>query len=177
METITEKSCIHIYTGNGKGKTTAATGASLRFAGNGGKVLFVRFLKGRESGEIKLLKEVGVTVLEQEGLDKFYSAMDDTEKERCLFLTQKNYSFALEHHKDFGMIVLDECGAALKHGLLKVSDITELIFACRKSFTELILTGRDFPEELKNACDYLTEMQAVKHPYSTGLKARKGIEY
>ena len=79
---------LHIYTGNGKGKTTAATGASLRFAGNGGKVLFVRFLKGRESGEIKLLKESGVTVLEQEGLDKFYSAMEDNEKER-FFLRRK----------------------------------------------------------------------------------------
>ncbi|MCR5208773.1 MAG: cob(I)yrinic acid a,c-diamide adenosyltransferase [Lachnospiraceae bacterium] len=167
---------IQVYTGDGKGKTTAAVGAAVRFTGNGGSVLFVQFLKGRPSGELDILKRSGVTVKRQDGLEKFYSAMSDKEKEECKKITNENFAFAVKNASDFGMIIFDEMAAALNRNLLDKKKVIDFI-KNKPEKTELILTGRNMPSFITDAADYHSHISAKKHPFTRGVSSRKGIEY
>ena len=167
---------IQVYTGDGKGKTTAAVGAAIRFTGSGGNVLFVQFLKGRPSGEIHILQKSGITVKRQDGLEKFYSAMNDEEKELCKQISNDNFEYAVSNAAHYGMIVFDEMAAALNKSILDKEKVLDFI-KNKPSGTELILTGRNMPEYITDIADYHSLISAINHPFAQGVASRKGIEY
>lgn len=177
---------VHIYCGDGKGKTTAAVGLALRMAGNGRKVVLVRFLKHEDSGEVRTLRGIpGVEVLPCTKCFGFTWQMTGEEKqqaaEHCKIQFQKAWDRAVslcesrETDADV-LLVLDEAAAALEHGLLQLSGILDCVDH-RPVNLEIIFTGRRMPGELLERADYVTEMRAVRHPYARGIRARRGIEY
>lgn len=173
------KSCIHIYCGDGKGKTTAAVGLAVRAAGCGKKVLITRFLKTDHSGEVKSLgqlREIEVTPCERSF--GFFSKMTEEEKAEA----EIYYSGLLETTLDqaakggFDLLVLDEIMAVCNFGLVKEQKVLEFL-ASRPEGLEVVLTGRDPSEQLVEAADYVSEIKKVKHPYDRGIMARRGIEF
>ena len=158
---------VHIYCGNGKGKTTASVGAAVRAAGNGKTVLIKRFLKNDHSGEVEALKQIpGITVLPCTRQFGFSWKMKQEEKEEAKEYygkeLEKAWKMALDQEID--MLVLDE------------ERLLELI-GSKPEKLEVILTGRNPSETLLAAADYVTEMVMRVHPYTRGIPARKGIEY
>ncbi len=170
---------IHIYFGDGKGKTTAAMGLCARMAGCEKKVLLSQFLKCGNSGEIKCLKESKfVDVLVCEKKRGFFYTMSEKEKEettkeiRDLFLqvTKKAVS------EDFDLLVLDELLDVINLGIISDNEVISFL-KNKPENLEVVLTGRNPSHELLEICDYATEMKKVKHPFDKGLNARYGIEY
>lgn len=177
-----EKGLVQVYTGDGKGKTTAALGLALRTAGHGGKVLIYQFLKpaALELGERGGLRNVGsITMLTlDEPWDMFESMGDqkamDRVKESIRKAMKKVQTAA--HEKYYDLIILDEIVFCLSKGLASMDDVRELI-AHRDEHVELVLTGRGASQELIDMADLVTEMKPIKHPYDKGIRARRGIEY
>jgi cob(I)alamin adenosyltransferase len=167
--------CVQIYTGDGKGKTTAAMGLALRAAGQGLRVKVVQFLKGRDSGEVNALERLGVEVVRVSAGGKFLWDMDDVEKAA---LRRDALAVLTVIHGWLGeadVLVLDEALGALHGGLLTMDEIVSIIR--QRGGTELVLTGRAAPDELVALADLVTEMRPVKHYMDAGIKARKGIEF
>lgn len=166
---------VHIYTGNGKGKTTAAFGLAIRMLGSGGRVIIIQFMKaGGLYGEQKKIAECGA-IIESFGLPKFVHGKpepDDIEAAKRALKRAKEVVSSGE----WDLVILDEICVALGFKMLDVEDVKELIKS-RAPNTELVLTGRYCPEELFELADYVTEMREVKHPYQKGVIARKGVEY
>jgi cob(I)alamin adenosyltransferase len=166
---------VHIYTGDGKGKTTAAFGLAVRMLGSGGKVIIIQFLKtGKVYGEQIQIEKCGA-VVESYGLPKFVHGKpseEDIEMARKAFQRAKEVSSSGE----WDLVILDEICVALGFGMLDINDVKELI-RNKAPHTELVLTGRYCPEELFELADYVTEMREVKHPYQRGVLARRGVEY
>lgn len=170
---------VHVYTGDGKGKTTAALGLLLRAAGRGIPAVLVQFLKGGPSGELESLKRLpGVTVLRGKAGTSFAAAMSRAEREAAKALHDRNLRRGtdLARRGACGLLVLDEVMAALKHGLLEEGLLRDLLES-PPAGVELVLTGRDAPDWLLERADYVTEMKKIRHPYDRGIAARPGIEY
>ena len=170
---------VHIYCGNGKGKTTASVGAAVRAAGNGKTVLIKRFLKNDHSGEVEALKQIpGITVLPCTRQCGFSWKMKQEEKEEAKEYygkeLEKAWKMALDQEID--MLVLDEAVGACTLGFIEEERLLELI-GSKPEKLEVILTGRNPSETLLAAADYVTEMVMRAHPYTSGIPARKGIEY
>ncbi len=171
---------VHIYTGNGKGKTTAAVGLGVRACGRGMKVLMVQFLKGRETGEMKALQRLSpdFELYRQKETAKFTWNMTPQELEEM----GKNISglFALavkeamEGKRD--MLILDEIMASVTSGLIPLEEVLDFVRK-KPSGLELVMTGRDAPPELAQLADYISEIKPVKHPLEFGIAAREGIEF
>ncbi|ADT84588.1 cob(I)yrinic acid a,c-diamide adenosyltransferase [Thermococcus barophilus] len=166
---------VHIYTGNGKGKTTAALGLALRMLGNGGRVIIIQFMKApKVYGEYFMAEKCGY-VIESYGLPKFVHGEPDEDDVQAA-------KRALERAKEvvksgeWDLVVLDEICVALGFGMLDVEEVKELVKS-KAPNTELVLTGRYCPEELFELADYVTEMREIKHPYQKGITARRGVEY
>ena len=166
---------VHVYTGNGKGKTTAALGLAVRMLGSGGKVIILQFMKAPDLyGEQKKIRECGA-VIESFGLPRFVHGKPEPEDIEAA-------KRALERAKEvassgeWDLVILDEICVALGFGMLDVNEVKELI-QNKAPHTELVLTGRYCPEELFELADYVTEMREVKHPYQRGILARKGVEF
>lgn len=171
---------IHIYTGEGKGKTTAAIGLAVRAAGNGMKVLFVQFLKGgEESGELKIFKglQENIEVIRFDQRHPIFFKKGDT-KEGLINAAKEALRLIDEKIKSgkYDLVVLDEINNLIVQGWADVNELTDIIRK-RPEGVEIVLTGRGASEELIDMADYVTEMSAVKHPFKKGIKARKGIEY
>lgn len=169
---------LHIYCGDGKGKTTAAFGLAARWAGRGGKAVIAQFLKSADSGERYALAHVpGVELLPAPEKVKFVFAMDAAEKaaerERCLALLHET---AERLAAGCGLAVLDECCGALSTGLLTLAEVENFLDRCPPE-TEVVLTGREPPETLLERADYITEMRKLRHPYDAGKTARLGVEW
>ncbi|WP_048151658.1 cob(I)yrinic acid a,c-diamide adenosyltransferase [Palaeococcus ferrophilus] len=166
---------VHIYTGNGKGKTTAAFGLAVRMLGSGGRVMIIQFMKSpRVYGEQIQIEKCGA-LIESLGLPKFVHGKpepDDIEAARKALRRAKEVVSSGE----WDLVILDEICVALGFGMLDVGEVKELIEA-KAPHTELVLTGRYCPEELFEVADYVTEMREVKHPYQKGIMARRGVEY
>lgn len=167
---------IHIYCGDGKGKTTASVGLAVRAAGAGKKVLFVQFFKNGTSSELKVLRE-HMEVLFCETQYGFFKNMDADTRERA----GKDYSALLETAlakagEDLGLLVLDEAISACNHRMISEERVLDFL-KNKPEQLEVVLTGRDPSAALLEAADYVTEMRKQKHPFDTGIKARKGIEY
>ena len=169
-----EKGLIHLYWGDGKGKTTAAMGVAMRALAAGKKVVIVQFLKGQESGEITLLSQLGAKIHRGKAGHKFVFQMTEEEKAETRKVQNENLLAALQEPAD--LLILDEACAALE---LKMVDETLLKKAvCEKpEEQELILTGRNPADWMMEIAEYNTEMHCWHHPYEKGIKARRGVEF
>ncbi|NOZ68141.1 MAG: cob(I)yrinic acid a,c-diamide adenosyltransferase [Deferribacteres bacterium] len=173
------KGLIHVYTGEGKGKTTAAFGLAERAAGHGRKVLVLQFLKSgtRESGEIVSARNSGIKVIKFN--DQTTPLFDrDASPERIRDSVKKAIAVSMEEIKSglYDIVILDEFNTVLKCGFATMKDAREIIDA-KPERLELVFTGRGAPQELIELADYVTEMRLIKHPFKNGVKARKGIEF
>lgn len=164
---------LHLYWGNGKGKTTAAMGLALRALGHGRRVVIVQFLKDGTSGEITPLRAAGAAVYACPNA-KFTWLMDEADKAAAREASARALGQALA--EPFDLLVLDEACAALKSGILDEALLRRAV-AFAKNGREVVLTGRDPAPWLQDAADYSTEMRAHRHPYADGVAAREGVEY
>ncbi len=171
-----ETGCVHIYTGDGKGKTTAATGLAVRAAGQGLRVGFCQFLKTGTSGEISSLEKLGVWVASPTGQNKFLWEMDAAEKAECQRRQQETLAAAAAAAKTLDLLVLDEVVCAAAAGMLDMEELAAFVRE-KPAGLELVLTGRGATPELCALAEYVTEMHLVAHPYEKGQAARQGIEY
>ncbi len=170
---------MHLYTGDGKGKTTAAVGLTIRAAGSGAKVLFCQFLKGGETGEEQILSSLAnVSVCRREKPLPFLWDMTGEEKEEVRDWNDQTLAVIKDavQNKQYDMIVLDEITYPCTFGLIKESELKELLGKALGQ-VEMICTGREAPVWMLEMADYVTEMKAVKHPYDKGVAARKGVEF
>jgi len=177
-----EKGLIHIYTGDGKGKTTAATGLAVRAAGQGLKVLFVQFFKEDDapSGEKSFFNEFAhdrVTVLRSNCKHPFFTG-DKTDDDGVAESIKKTFESVKASIAEGGidLLVLDEIMAVLTGGWIPLGEFLDFIEA-RPLGLEVALTGRDAPSELVSISDYVTEMLKIKHPFDEGITARRGFDF
>ncbi|MBQ3670071.1 MAG: cob(I)yrinic acid a,c-diamide adenosyltransferase [Treponema sp.] len=174
---------IHLYCGDGKGKTTAAVGLSVRALGNGVPVVFLQFLKGRGAGEVQVLGALGAFVFRGKSGDKFVSQMTDAEKAETKRISDENLSRACAEVRrlcECGRVlfVLDEVCAAWNAALVDKEAVSALVERAKGSgCVELVLTGRNPPVFMSEAADYVTEMKKIKHPFDAGIRARRGVEF
>lgn len=170
---------IHFYYGDGKGKTTAAMGLALRCLGHGRRVLLVQFLKDGTSGEVQYLKQLpGVTVLVAPNMGKFVFQMTLEEKQQCRAQVEQllEQTHELWQQEENALLILDEAGTACDVGMLKEAKLCDRA-AQWKERGEVVITGHSPLPQLMQLADYVTHMQAKKHPYQQGITAREGIEH
>ncbi|MBI4844521.1 MAG: cob(I)yrinic acid a,c-diamide adenosyltransferase [Nitrospirae bacterium] len=173
------KGLIHVYTGEGKGKTTAAVGLAVRAAGHGRKVLIHQFLKGGslDSGEIITLKKSGINIVTfREQVSPLFSPKADINELKASVAASIELTVKEMKSGEFDLIILDEFNNLLSGGLADLGDMKRIIDAKPENL-ELVFTGRNAPEELLVIADYVTETRMIKHPFEKGTKARKGIEF
>lgn len=170
---------IHIYCGNGKGKTTAALGLALRAAGSGMKVHFVQLLKGGKTSELESLSLIpNISVDRSETNYGFTFRMSDDTKVKLIQCHNKLLRRAdeLMASGKIVMLIIDEFNAAYEYNLLD-QNLADKIVTMKPQHIELILTGRNPQQKFMDIADYVSEIGLVKHPYLKGQKARKGIEF
>ncbi|MFW6371127.1 MAG: cob(I)yrinic acid a,c-diamide adenosyltransferase [Bacteroidota bacterium] len=167
---------IHIYTGNGKGKTTAALGLMVRAAGAGKKIFFGQFVKGMAYSEIKFIAEQ-IPQIDHQLFGRSCFVKRDPERQDYEAAQNglKTVKKLIQSGK-YDLIVLDELNIALHYNLIKTEDVLALLELLPKE-TELIITGRYASPELMEKADLITEMKEVRHYYQKDVKARKGIEF
>ena len=168
---------IHIYCGDGKGKTTAAVGLAIRAAGAGKKVLFSQFLKDGTSSEITVLRAIdGITVRHCDTVRGWVRGMTDSQRGQAAY----DYSEFLQElflaSAGYDLLVLDEVITACQYRLVPVEALVELLKG-KLDELEVVLTGREPSSDLTALADYVTVMKKRKHPYNRGVSARKGIEF
>ena len=187
---------VQVYTGNGKGKTTAALGITMRASGAGMKIAFIQFMKALGYSEQKILPTLPGVTWTTLGKPFFIAKAGSISEEElaeygdtCVVFEEGNppaeyvkmisdgFAEAREMvlSGEYDMVVLDEINCAMFFGLLNVEEVLELI-RNKPAHTELILTGRCAPEEIIEAADLVTEMREIKHYYNNGVQARRGIE-
>ena len=169
---------IHIYCGDGKGKTTAAMGLAVRSAGRGNGVVIAQFLKNADTGERAILGKVpGVALMDAPEVMKFVFQM--TPEERAAERARETALFqaAAERavREGAGLLVLDELCAGVSTGMVPLGLVTEFLDHCPGTL-EVVITGRDPAAELLERADYVTEMRKVKHPFDAGVGPRMGVE-
>ena len=168
---------IHIYYGDGKGKTTAAMGQAVRAAGSGLKVLVFQFMKDNSSSERKALEQIpGITCLPGKRHTKFYSQMNKDEKAEYRHYNTKALDEIIKFSVNFDVLVLDEAVCAVDLELLSEKKLLDFLKHKPRGL-EVIMTGHHVSENLLNMANYVTEMSKVKHPYDEGRTARQGIEF
>lgn len=168
---------IHIYTGKGKGKTTAALGLALRAVGHGLKVMMIQFMKGKINyGELEAAKKLPNFTIEQYGRPDFVNPENPDEEDIRLAEKAINRAGEVIESKEYDMVILDEINVAINYGLIGVKEVIALLQKNPEQ-TELVLTGRYMPEELAQFADLITECREVKHYFSKGVQARKGFDY
>lgn len=193
---MSDKGYVQVYTGNGKGKTTAALGITMRASGAGKKIAFVQFMKALGYSEQKILPTLPGITWKTLGKPFFIAKKGSISEEdlaqygdNCVVFEEDNpptdymkmisdgFAEAKEMvmSGDFDMVVLDEINCAMYFGLLSIDEVLDLI-RNKPAHTELILTGRYAPDEIIEAADLVTEMREIKHYYNEGVQARKGIE-
>jgi len=168
---------VQVYTGNGKGKTTAAFGLALRAIGRGLKVYVIQFIKGGfDYGELYIADKLPNLKLKAFGRGKFVTEKPAEKEdvklaEEALALAEKVIKSG-----EYDIVILDEVNVALDLKLIKTEKVVELVKS-KPRHVELVLTGRYAPAEIVEIADLVTEMKEIKHPFSKGQQARKGIEY
>jgi cob(I)alamin adenosyltransferase len=164
---------IHIYTGEGKGKTTAALGQALRAAGRDMKVIMIQFMKGVDTGELEFVKKYPVFKIVQISMGNCFVKSEEQLAEEA----NKALSVALEEMLSlkYDMVILDEICVSLHLKLLRLEQVLELMHK-KPANVELVMTGRNAPQEIIEIADYVTEMMMIKHPFNKGIPARRGIE-
>lgn len=171
---------VQIYTGNGKGKTTAAIGQGIRAYGNGLKVIMVQFLKSGKTGELNTIDELGENfeIFRFEKKRGFVWTLTEEEKLEVKKEVKVAYDFILDviENCKCDMLIIDEIMGVLKNEFLSVEDVLNFIRKKPKNM-ELIMTGRNVPEEIVDKANLVTDMKEIKHYYKEGVPARKGVEF
>lgn len=170
------KGLVQIYTGNGKGKTTAAIGLGVRATGEGLAVAMVQFMKGRRYSEIDAIEKIPGFTVTQFGRDEFVSKKDPAQVDIDLAREGLAYAKKIVSDGKHDVVILDEINVALDFRLVALDDVLRMIES-RPAHVELILTGRYAPEELIELADLVTDVGEVKHPYQKGIQSRKGIDW
>ena len=167
---------FHIYTGESKGKTTASVGLAVRALGAGLSVLFVSYFKPDGSSEHDQLKRLGAGFMRFKARGNFFKRYDKEDLDEAKTEFADFFVDVEAETPEYDLIVLDEIVYAQHMGLI---DTEKLIDYARlyKDDHEIVMTGRDFPEELVQVADYVTEMTKIKHPFDEGAQPRKGIEF
>jgi len=172
-----EKGLVQVYTGNGKGKTSAAFGAALRAVGRSLKVYVIQFIKGGfDYGELYSIKSLPNLKLTAFGRGRFITESQPPKED--VQLARKAFELAqkMVNSGEYDMIVLDEINVALHLKMISVDEVIQLI-KNKPKHVELILTGRNAPAQIIEAANLVTEMKEIKHPYADGVPPRKGIEF
>ncbi|HHU85291.1 MAG TPA: cob(I)yrinic acid a,c-diamide adenosyltransferase [Peptococcaceae bacterium] len=169
---------VHVYTGGGKGKTTAALGLALRVIGHGGKVFMLQFMKGSKNyGELKAAdKYLPNLTIVQSGLETFVSKEEPAEVDIRLALEGLALAKKVVAENYYDLVILDEINVALDFKLIPLKDVLELI-KNKPDEMELVLTGRYAPREIIEVGDVVSDVTLVNHPYYHGVEARQGIEF
>jgi len=171
---------VQVYTGNGKGKTTAALGLGLRAVGRGLRVKMVQFMKGTDTGELHSVKLLGdnFEIVRFQQTSKFIWALSKTERKQLQADIQEAWAWVQKTAVggECDLLILDEILAVIENDLLDRELVLELINN-RPAHLEIVLTGRNLPLSLLEAADLVTEMNEVKHYFHAGIPARRGIEY
>jgi cob(I)alamin adenosyltransferase len=179
-ETILQKHArglVQVYTGNGKGKTTAAFGQALRAIGRDWRVCVIQFMKGRKYGEfIAAEKHLPNLTIHLSGLDSFVMREKPAPVDIELAREGLELARAAVASGDYDMVILDEINVALDFGLIPLADAVALV-RNKPPALDLILTGRYAPEEILALADTVSEIREVRHHYNAGIKDRAGIEY
>jgi cob(I)alamin adenosyltransferase len=169
------KGYVQVYTGDGKGKTTAAIGLSVRAAGAGLKVYIAQFIKMGDYSEIRALKKFsGSITVEQFGLGRFIKGRPSEEDIEAAKAGIKKVK-SLMASRDYDIVILEEASVAATCGLISVNDILDLI-SSKPEKTKLVITGRGAAQEIIEKADLVTEMKEIKHYFKKGVTARTGIE-
>ncbi|MDR5587986.1 cob(I)yrinic acid a,c-diamide adenosyltransferase [Clostridium aquiflavi] len=170
---------IHIYCGDGKGKTTAAMGLGMRGAGRDKKVLLTQFLKDNNTGELISIDKIGQNfqIVKGEPVKKFFKFMTEEEQKHTKLEHEKRFkNLTLKaREENFDILILDEIIAATNLELIPLNSVIDFLKSKPKGL-EVVLTGRNPNEKLIELADYVSEIQAIKHPYKKGIKSRIGIE-
>ncbi len=169
--------CLHIYTGNGKGKTTAAMGLALRALGYDKKVVVCQFFKNGGSGEIKALQTFeNLIYLKSETALPRFANMNEEQKQQANEKFVELFEKAIALVPSVEIIVFDEIISTYNYGFLDKNRVVTALEQA-KNYCEVVITGRDAPQELCELADYISNVEKIKHPYDKGVSARKGIEY
>lgn len=170
------KGCVHIYCGDGKGKTTCVMGLCVRAAGAGKKVLLHQFLKDNTSSERTIIDKLpGVTVMPGAKMDKFTFQMNEEELQALRESNDANLARLCDMAKDYDMLILDESVYAMDMGLLSEEKLIEWLEK-KPEHLEVVMSGRNPSDRLKKHADYISEIKKIKHPFDQGLSSRIGIE-
>lgn len=167
---------VHIYTGNGKGKTTAAIGLGVRAVGAGFKVHMIQFMKGRRYSEIDAIEKIPGFTVRQFGRDEFVSKKNPAEIDINFAKDGLDYAREIISSGKYDLVILDEINVALDFNLVPLKEVLKLVNSRPKNL-EIVLTGRYAPKELVEIADLVTDVGEVKHPYQKGIEARKGIDW
>jgi len=177
---LENKGLIHIYTGDGKGKTTSALGLALRAIGANKKVAVIQFMKKGIYSEHRAIKKYKLPILIESYGIGYYKIMGDkhTEKEHKK-AAHKALTRAGEliGSSKYDLVILDEINVAIGFGLIDANEVVTMLTAERLPTTEIVLTGRRAHPKLEKIADLITEMKKIKHPFDKGIIARKGTEY
>ena len=175
---INELGMIQVYTGDGKGKTTASLGLALRACGHGLKVLMIQFMKGdREYGEIKAAKYLPNFEIRQVGRDCFVNFADPDPVDVNMLKDGWQQAKDAILSKDYQMVILDEINIAMYAKLLPVDEVVAFLKDNDLKDTEVVLTGRLAPDEIVEIADLVTEMREIKHYFSKGIHSRDGFDH
>ena len=167
---------IHLYCGDGKGKTTAAVGLAVRAAGAGKQVIFTQFFKDGSSSEVESLKLLGIRTIHAQTVKGFYRAMNEQQRQQARQDYTALFRQVTDAAKNADLLILDEIVSACNRGVVPETLVTDFL-RNKPSALEVVLTGRDPSPALVELADYITEMRKLRHPYDRGVAARKGIEF
>ena len=166
---------IHIYYGDGKGKTTAACGLALRSIGQGQHVLLTQFLKNDNSGEILPFRTLGVKLLHTNYPMTFTWRMNEEQFQKTEQAMRNLLDRVVEESKNMDLVIMDEVLLVYMHDMIDRKKVLDFL---RSTNQEIVLTGRDKPDEdLLELADYVTEIKKIKHPFDKGVLERRGVEF
>ena len=170
------KGLVQVYFGNGKGKTTAALGQALRAAGRNKKTLIVQFMKKWDYGELHSIKQVPQITIKTFGTKDF--VYKGKAKEIDYHEAKKAFTAGIQGAQSgqYDIVVFDELNVAIDFELLELQQVIDFLKG-KPEEVEIIITGRNAPQEIIDRADLVTEMREIKHPYQAGVQARTGIEY
>lgn len=172
-----DKGLTQVYTGNGKGKSTAAFGLAIRAAGHGLRVIIIQFMKTGDYGENNSFKRLSPEItVKSFGRKGFIHRGGATPEDYDLAAEAMSYANEVLRLGEVDLMILDEINNALYYQLITLDEVISLINN-KPMDVELVLTGRNAPVELLERADLVTEMREIKHPYQAGIGVRKGIEY
>ncbi len=172
-----KKGLIHVYTGNGKGKTTAALGLAFRASGHGWKTLMVCFMKGNPNfGEVMNAPHIPGFTLIQSGLPTFVRKGHPTAEDRQCAQNGLEKAWQAILGETHDLLILDELTVALDYGIISMEEALDLVHAKPDSM-ELVITGRNAPPVFIEKADIVSEIREIKHPFSRGIGSREGIDF